>query len=150
MKKLVHFQSYNQKKSLRTLNLLELNLVGFQLKMIIYPRLFLNQPQKFFLNQSTKNVLKWVKQRNNDYVKKRKTILKLENEKMEQQIIHPEKELHTIKNKEVKDSTVDTKFDKFGNKVSVIETSKMFMGRKLPRRTIFHCQGILLLHSHHT
>ena len=42
---------------------------------------------------------------------------------MEKQIIHLKKELHTIKKKRVKNSTVETKFDKFGKKVSMLETS---------------------------
>ena len=40
--------------------------------------------------------------------------------------IHLKKELYTIKNKRVKNSTIETKFDKFGNKVSMIETSNKF------------------------
>ena len=48
--------------------------------------------------------------------------MKLENEKIEQQIIHLKKELHAIKKKRVKQSTIETKFYKFGNKVSMFET----------------------------
>ena len=33
------------------------------------------------------------------------------------------KELHTIKKKRIKNSTIETKFDKFVNKVSIVETS---------------------------
>ena len=33
------------------------------------------------------------------------------------------KELHTIKKKRVKKSTIETKFDKFGNKLSMLENS---------------------------
>ena len=43
---------------------------------------------------------------------------------MEQQIIHMKKESHKIKKKKVKIYTIDTKFDKYGNKVSMLETSK--------------------------
>ena len=38
---------------------------------------------------------------------------------MEEQIIHPKKELHTIKNR--KTSTIDTKYDKNNNKISMPE-----------------------------
>ena len=41
---------------------------------------------------------------------------------MEKQIIHLKKELHTIKRGK-KASIIETKFDKFGNKVSMIENS---------------------------
>ena len=65
-----------------------------------------------------------VKSKNRWFCKNRKKyILKLGNEKVEQQIIHPKKDLHTIKNKRVKNSTIETKFESFGNKVSMIETS---------------------------
>ena len=49
--------------------------------------------------------------------------MKHKNEKMEQEIIHLKTELHTIKKEKVKTSTIETKFDKFGNKVSILETS---------------------------
>ena len=49
-----------------------------------------------------KNGLKWVKQGNDCSEKQRKNILKVENEKKEQQIIHLKKELHTIKKEKVK------------------------------------------------
>ena len=58
--------------------------------------------------------------------KQRKTILKLENVITEHQIIHMKKELYTIKNKKVKNSTIDTKFDKSCNKISRLETSNRF------------------------
>ena len=80
--------------------------------------------------------------------KHRNTILKLENERMEQENIHLKKELYTIKMKRMKNSIIGTQCDKFGNKISMLETSIFLMGRKLPRRAIFHCQGILLLHYH--
>ena len=44
--------------------------------------------------------------------------------KTERQIIHQKKELHTIfKNKE-NNSTIETKYDKYSNKVSIFETVK--------------------------
>ena len=52
-----------------------------------------------------------------------RSILELDNEKMEKQIIHLKKELYTIKKRKVKKYTIETKFDKFGNKVSMLETS---------------------------
>ena len=52
-----------------------------------------------------------------------KVILKLNNEKMEKQIIHLKKELYTTIKKKIKKSTIDTKFDKFGNKVPLLKTS---------------------------
>ena len=69
-----------------------------------------------------KNGQKWVKQINDDYGKTDKNILKLEKEKVEQNIIHLKKQLHTIKKKKVKNYTIETKCDKFGNKVSMLET----------------------------
>ena len=52
-----------------------------------------------------------------------KSILNLDNIKNRKTIIHPTKILHTIKNQKVKNSTIETKFDKFGNNVSLLETS---------------------------
>ena len=67
---------------------------------------------------------------------------------MEQQIIHLKKELHTIKNKKVKQSNILAKFDKFGNKVLMLETSKEVDEEKVTKEKIYHFQGILLLHFH--
>ena len=47
--------------------------------------------------------------------------MKVEYEKMERQIIHLNQDLHTIENKE-NNSTIETKFDQYGNKVSMFET----------------------------
>ena len=55
--------------------------------------------------------------------KREKLILKLNSEKMEKQIICLKKELHNRKKKKIKSSIIETKFDKFGNKVSMCETS---------------------------
>ena len=49
--------------------------------------------------------------------------MKVEYEKMERQIIHLNQDLHTIGNKE-NISTIETKFDQYGNKVSMFETLK--------------------------
>ena len=49
--------------------------------------------------------------------------MKVEYEKMERQIIHLNQDLHTIGNKE-NNSTIETKFDQYGNKVSMFETLK--------------------------
>ena len=48
--------------------------------------------------------------------KNREKILKLENEKIEKQIIHMKKELHTIKKKKVKTSTTEVDLEKTYNK----------------------------------
>ena len=45
-------------------------------------------------------------------------LLRPDNEKMENQIIHLKKELHTIKKKKDKNYTIGTKFDKFGKKIN--------------------------------
>ena len=55
--------------------------------------------------------------------KREKLILKLSNEKMENIYICLKKELRTIKKKKIKKSTIETKFDKFGNNISMLETS---------------------------
>ena len=51
--------------------------------------------------------------------------------KKSKKIIHTKKELHTIEKKKVKNSTIETKFDKFGNKVSRFETSNKFDEEKV-------------------
>ena len=61
-----------------------------------------------------------------------KAILKLDNEKKEKQIINLKEELHTIK-KQGEHSTIEKKFDKFGDKFSIIETSNKVDGDKLTK-----------------
>ena len=68
--------------------------------------------------------------------------------KCKKQIIHLKKEVHTIKNKKVNNSTIEIKFDKFGNKVSMLETSNEVDEEKVTKEKHFHCQGILLLCYH--
>ena len=65
--------------------------------------------------------------------KQRKTRFKLENEKIEQKIIHLNKQLHTIKNNKVENSTIQTKFDKFGNIFSMLETSNKVDEEKITK-----------------
>ena len=43
--------------------------------------------------------------------------------KKKKEIIHLKKEVHTEKKKKGKNSITETKFDKFGNKFSILETS---------------------------
>ena len=49
--------------------------------------------------------------------------MKYDNEKIDRQIIRLKKELHTIL-KRGNNSTIETKFDKYGNKVSMFEHLK--------------------------
>ena len=57
---------------------------------------------------------------------------------MEKQIIRLKKELHTIKKKKkVKKSTIETKFCKFGNKVSMVETSNKVDEQIITKEEIF-------------
>ena len=55
--------------------------------------------------------------------KQGKLILKLNNEKLEKQIIRLKKELHTRKKKKINNSTIETKFENSDNKVSMLENS---------------------------
>ena len=64
--------------------------------------------------------------------RKRKYTLKLDNEKWEK-IIHLKKEFHTIKKKKGKNSTIETKFDKFGKNVSMLETSNEVYEEKVTK-----------------
>ena len=67
---------------------------------------------------------------------------------MEKQIINMKKELHTIKKKKIIKSTIETNFDKFGNKVLILETSNKVDEEKVTKKKIFYFQGMLLLHSY--
>ena len=52
---------------------------------------------------------------------------------MVRQIIHLKKEVHTIKNKKVNNSTIETKFDQCGNKVLIFETIKEVDGETVTK-----------------
>ena len=73
-----------------------------------------------------------------------KKILKLENEKMEKIIIHMKKELHTIKKKRVKILPLRRNLINLVIKFQCLELQTKLTRKNIPRRTIFHCQGILL------
>ena len=70
-----------------------------------------------------KNILKWENQMNYNSVKTEdKTILKLENEKWNKTSSSEEGGTYHQK-EEGKNFIIEMKFDKFGNKVSILETS---------------------------
>ena len=52
-----------------------------------------------------------------------KPILKLDNEKIKKNNYSPEERITYHKDKEVKNSIIEKKIDKFGNKLSMLETS---------------------------
>ena len=70
----------------------------------------------------------------------------LANEVMKIKISQLKKDISTIKIKE-KNSTIETKFDKYSNKVSMFETVKEFDRETVTRKTLNCQQGITPIHS---
>ena len=52
---------------------------------------------------------------------------------MKRKIIHLKKELHTFKKKRENNSTIETKFDQYGNKFSIFETVKEVDKKKVTK-----------------
>ena len=97
---------------------------------------------------TNEELIKMFKTKKQQFWKNRETILIHENEKMEQQIIHLKKELHTIKKKGVKNLPLRRNLINLVIKVHCLKLETKLTKRTLQRRIIFHPQGILLIHSH--